>query len=182
MIWRLVAQEQFTLAEIGKLWGRSKSWVSRRMALLAHLEPKLHKELGAGRLSPRVAQELVRLPRGNEQERVLKIIRRNYLNKDEAAQLVTWWKLATEEEKKAVEKNGYPPGNKETAPGSTDRSLIRLVTRDLSQCLRILTRITELVTEQPRISWWPLETYRTFQRVVTQLESIVKARFFSGGR
>ncbi|MEW6624390.1 MAG: ParB/RepB/Spo0J family partition protein [Bacillota bacterium] len=57
LISRLVAEEKFTLTEIRVMWGRSKSWVSRRLKLLSHLNPKLKKELGMGYLSPRLAQE-----------------------------------------------------------------------------------------------------------------------------
>ena len=67
MISRLVSSaEKFTMTEIGNIWGRSKSWVSRRLGLITHLEPRLRKEIGNGYLSPRIAQELARLPQGND--------------------------------------------------------------------------------------------------------------------
>ena len=50
MISKLISETQFTMSEIGKLWGRSKSWVSRRAALLKHLAPKIRKEVGVGYL------------------------------------------------------------------------------------------------------------------------------------
>lgn len=100
MISRLVSQEKFTLVEIGKIWGKSKSWVSRRLSLLTRLDPKVKKEVGMGYLSPRIAQELIRLPQG-DQEKVLKIIRRKHMNKDKASQLITWWLAANETERKS---------------------------------------------------------------------------------
>lgn len=109
LISRLVAEEKFTLTEIGIMWNRSKSWVSRRLKLLLHLEPKLKKEIVGGYLSPRIAQELLRLPQGNEQERVLKIIRRCRMNKDQAAEFISWWIKAEEEPRKIVENKGVFP-------------------------------------------------------------------------
>ena len=51
------------MSEIGNLWGRSKSWVSRRIKLIKALDPQIKQELGQGDLRPRLAQELTRLPR-----------------------------------------------------------------------------------------------------------------------
>lgn len=176
MISRLISEEKFTLSEVGKVWGRSKSWVSRRMALLVHLEPKLKKDLGTGHLSPRVAQELLRLPRGNEQERVLSVIRKGRLNKDEAAQLVSRWLQAGEEEKKFLEEAGYPRGGQNPAVCSTDKGCFTVVGTHFSQCTQILSRITGLAEKQVRISWWPMEAYQSFRDVAARLEDILKSR------
>lgn len=181
MISHLISEEKFTLLEIGKLWGRSKSWVSRRLALLIHLEPKLKKELGSGHLSPRVAQELIRLPQGNEQERVLTVIRKCHLNKDEAAHLISHWLHADEEEKKAIEKIGYPKGNQNPALCSKDKRLLRVVETHISQCTQVITRITSLAGKQTRISWWPLEAYQSFLDAVAYLEEVLKVRLQGTG-
>lgn len=85
----LIAQEGYTQEEAARLWGRSTSWVSRRIKLLTDLDPRIKTELEQGRLFPRLAQELSRLPQGNEQERVLKLMRRHHLNKEETAALWT---------------------------------------------------------------------------------------------
>lgn len=183
MISRLISEEKFTLSEIGKLWGRSKSWASRRMALLVHLEPKLKKELGSGHLSPRVAQELLRLPQGNEQIRVLAVIRKGHLNKDEAAQLVSHWLHASEEEKKSLEETGYPKGGQNPALYSMDKVWFRVVETHFSQCTQILTRITSLAEKQSRISWWPMEAYQSYRDAAACLEDVLKMRLHgTGGR
>jgi ParB family chromosome partitioning protein len=90
MISRMISAENFTMTEIGKLWSRSKSWVSRRLSLLTHLDGKMKKEMEKGFLHPRLVQELARLPQGNDQARVLKLIRREHMGKDAAAELVSW--------------------------------------------------------------------------------------------
>jgi ParB/RepB/Spo0J family partition protein len=181
MISRLVSEEKFTLSEVGKLWGRSKSWVSRRLALLVHLEPKLKKDLGSGHLSPRVAQELLRLPRGNEQVRVLALIRRGHLNKDEAAQLVSHWLHAGEEEKKSLEENGYPKGDQKPAVCNTDNGWAGVVEAHFSQCTQILTSITGLAGKQALISWWPMEAYQSFRDAAACLEDVLKVRLHGTG-
>lgn len=182
MISRLISEEKFTLSEVGKLWGHSKSWVSRRLALLVHLEPKLKKDLGTGHLSPRVAQELLRLPRGNEQERVLAVIRKGHLNKDEAAQLVSRWLHSSEEEKKFLEEAGYPKGGQNSTVCITDNELLRVVEVHFSQCTQILTRITGLAGSQARISWWPMEAYQSFRDAAACLEDVLKVRLHGTGR
>lgn len=176
MISRLVSEEKFTLTEIGKLWGRSKSWVSRRLSLLLHLAPKLKKELGWGYLSPRVAQELLRLPQGNDQERVLDLIRKGHLNKDEAAELVTWWKAASEEEQKRMEKEGLQKQRKTAIPFSTEKELSKRVTLYLNQCEENLNRITDIAEGQAGIAWWPWEAYQSFRKGSMHLEHILEFR------
>ena len=181
MISRLVSEEKFTLSEIGKLWGRSKSWASRRMALIVHLEPKLRKELGSGYLSPRVAQELLRLPQGNDRERVLAIIRKSHLNKDEVAQLVGHWLHAGEEEKKTLEETGYLKGDPDQVVWNTDKGLSRVVETHFSQCTQILTRITGMTEKQALISWWPMEAYQSFHEAAAYLEDVLKVRLYGTG-
>jgi len=181
MISRLVSEEKFTLSEIGKLWGRSKSWASRRMALIVHLEPKLKKELGSGYLSPRVAQELLRLPQGNEQGRVLSLIRKGHLNKDEAAQLVGHWLHASEEEKKSLEETGYPKVDASLAACGMDKRWYRVVEIHFSQCTQILTRITSLAGKQARISWWPMEAYQSFCEAAACLDEVLKVQLRGTG-
>lgn len=176
MISRLVSEEKFTLTEIGKLWGRSKSWVSRRLSLLLHLAPKLKKELGAGYLTPRVAQELLRLPQGNDQERVLDLIRKGHLSKDEAAKLVTWWKTALQEERDRMEKEGPQKQRKPAIPCSTEKELSRRVTLHLDQCEENIHRIIGIAEGQAGIAWWPWEAYQSFRKASMHLDDILEYR------
>jgi len=174
MISRLVSQEKFTLAEIGKMWGKSKSWVSRRLGLLTHLDAKLKKEMGMGYLSPRIAQELMRLPQGNDQERVLRIIRKGYMNKDEAAQLVTWWLNANETERRVVEENGFSPVN------IGDSNKVKTVAANLSKCAGILEQLIHIVKRQRVIEWWPMDEYSSFRDVSEQLDKLLTEQLVGG--
>ena len=81
MMQGLVKEAGFSLIEVGELWGHSKSWVSRRLKLLTSLDTYVKRELDEGHLRPRLAQELARLPQGNDQTRVLALVKRFYLTK-----------------------------------------------------------------------------------------------------
>jgi ParB/RepB/Spo0J family partition protein len=180
MISHLISEEKFTLLEIGRLWGRSKSWVSRRMALLVHLEPKLKKDLGTGHLSPRVAQELLRLPRGNEQEKVLSIIRKCHLNKDESAKLVDLWLNADEEEKRSLLETGFPKGDL-VLPFGTEDKWGKTVAAYLLKTTQVITGIMELVDKKSDFLWWPMEAYEPFRDAVFCLDKTVNSKYAVGG-
>lgn len=174
------SEEKFTMTDIGKLWGRSKSWVSRRLALLTHLEPKLRKEIGNGYLSPRIAQELARLPQGNDQERVLKIIRKEYMNKNEAAKLVSFWTAASVEERQNVEQKGFSR-NLESLDRSNSELLSKSVARHFLDCTNVLGNILSIVNSQNVIGWWPMDKYSCFKLVSQNLENIIKEQINASG-
>jgi ParB/RepB/Spo0J family partition protein len=171
MISGLIAEENFTMAEIGNLWGRSKSWVSRRLSLLTHLDRNMKKELAQGFLQPRVAQELARLPQGNEQARVLKLIRREHLSKDSAAELISWWLTAGENERKVVEQKGFL---KDKAAICGADYLARHVSKQLADCTRRLSGLVSIVSGQKEMPWWPHQAYQSFKAMNIKLEDALK--------
>jgi len=48
MMQGLIKEGGFSLAEVGKLWGHSKSWVSRRLKLLTALDTSVKRALNEG--------------------------------------------------------------------------------------------------------------------------------------
>jgi ParB family chromosome partitioning protein len=172
------SDEKFTMTDIGKLWGRSKSWVSRRLALLTHLEPKLRKEIGNGYLSPRIAQELARLPQGNDQERVLKIIRKEYMNKDEATKLVSFWTAASEEERQKIEQKGFSK-NLENIDRSNSELLSRCVGKHFLDFTKFVNDILSIVNSQNVSAWWPKDKYFCFKEAFGNLDEILKEQLIS---
>lgn len=156
-----LVQSGYTFQEAGALWGRSKSWVSRRLKLLTALDPGLRPELAAGRLGPRVAQELARLPRGNTQAEVLSLIRERGLNKDEAAHLVDRWLTGTFQ---------TPDWGEELA--ISDR--LRRATREVA-------RVSELLREKGRPPWWPPPAHQTLLQAVQLLELAGEGEHASSG-
>ena len=175
----LITKEGFTMVQVGKLWGRSKSWVCRRIKLLTVLDPLLKKELGQGILSPRLAQELTRLPRGNEQERVWAFIRRHHLNKDEAAQFIDWWIEAQEAERKKVETTDALPfavnPAKEDQTVGNDRNPGLYVSTLIKRCVVIIEELLTFLKKQEKpFSWWPRSCYRSFLACLDELERLCR--------
>jgi ParB-like chromosome segregation protein Spo0J len=77
-----------TQVEVGKALRRDKSWVCRRLMLAERLEGALQDDIRLGLLSPTVARELARLPRGN-QVRMAATIRAHELTSKQAHRIVT---------------------------------------------------------------------------------------------
>lgn len=166
----LVTEAGFSLAEIGELWGHSKSWVSRRLKLLIGLDPTVKRELEEGQLRPRLAQELTRLPQGNDQSRVLALVKRYYLTKDQTAHLIDWWQEATEDERLQLEeKGGFPlPPLARLKTGHVDQgrytaALLKHSTVSIDQLTVFLGR------QHPPFRWWPHSDYQTFMKAVQVL-------------
>lgn len=74
-------------AAVGKLLGRDKSWVCRRLKLAESLDATLQEDLRLGLLSATAARELARLPRGN-QLRAAQAVRDHELTSRQTARLV----------------------------------------------------------------------------------------------
>jgi len=150
----LVKNEGFSMARAGALFGRSKSWVCRRLKLLTALDPRVKEEVALGRLKPRLAQELTRLPWGNEQVRALEFIKEHHLNKEEAARLVSHW----------PEPGGLP------AWISCGQSPSFVVARHLWRCAKLLEELAGFLRQQKRpFDWWPAEPYRSFWGALNKL-------------
>lgn len=62
----LVREDGLTQVEAARLLGRHKSWVNRRLAMLERLCEAAMEELRVGLLTPAMARQLTRLPRGNQ--------------------------------------------------------------------------------------------------------------------
>ncbi|MCO6458900.1 MAG: ParB N-terminal domain-containing protein [Pirellulaceae bacterium] len=62
----LVREDGLTQVEAAQLLGRHKSWVNRRLAMLERLCDEAREELRLGLLTPALARQLTRLPRGNQ--------------------------------------------------------------------------------------------------------------------
>lgn len=62
----LVREDGLSQVEVAQLLGRHKSWVNRRLAMLERLCEPACEELRLGLLTPAMARQLTRLPRGNQ--------------------------------------------------------------------------------------------------------------------
>lgn len=84
----LCREHGLSQVEVAELVGRHKSWACRRLSLAERLAEAVADDVRAGLLSPTVAREVARLPRGNQAD-VATSIRRHGLTSREAALLVT---------------------------------------------------------------------------------------------
>ena len=83
----LVREDGLSQVEAAQLLGRHKSWVNRRLAMLERLCEAAKAELRLGLLTPAIARQLTRLPRGN-QEAALQTTRESSLTSRELAGVV----------------------------------------------------------------------------------------------
>jgi ParB-like chromosome segregation protein Spo0J len=68
MVLREIARAGLTQLDIASLCGRHKTWVSRRIGLVARLHPELVEAMKLGVLHPGAARRLLSLPPGNQLE------------------------------------------------------------------------------------------------------------------
>jgi ParB-like chromosome segregation protein Spo0J len=66
IVYALVREDGLSQVEAAQLLGRHKSWVNRRLAMLERLCEAAREELRLGLLTPAMARQLTRLPRGNQ--------------------------------------------------------------------------------------------------------------------
>lgn len=85
--------------EVGRLLGRHKTWVSRRLGLLERLAPELQEDMKLGLLDPGIARRLLALPRGNQVE-LAAVVRQAGLGVRQTETLVGLWRRAPSEEAK----------------------------------------------------------------------------------
>lgn len=175
MMSSLIKEAGFNLTQVGQLWGHSKSWVSRRLKLLAALDPKVKRELDEGNLRPRLAQELARLPQGNDQTRVLTLIRRYRLTKDQTARLIDWWRQADEEKRcRLEEKGGFPLSPLAELSLVQDSDPGRYAADLLQRCTLALDELTDFLHRQkPPFKWWPQSHYHYFLKAVAAMADFV---------
>ncbi|MFZ3130338.1 MAG: hypothetical protein WA125_04350, partial [Desulfosporosinus sp.] len=144
--------------------------VSRRLKLLTSLDSSVKREIDEGQLRPRLAQELARLPQGNEQTRVLALVKRYYLTKDQTAELIDWWQEATEAKRLQLEEKGSFPLPPQVRPKTTyvhqgpySAELLQRSTSSIDQLTVFLSQ------QQPPFRWWPHSAYQTWQKAVQVL-------------
>lgn len=90
-----------TQDEIGALVGRHKSWVCRRIRLVTQLERVVQDDVRVGLLSPTVARELARLPRGNQAAAAQAVIHHGLASR-QATRLVELLVASTPERRREV--------------------------------------------------------------------------------
>jgi ParB/RepB/Spo0J family partition protein len=83
----LYREDGLTQVEIAALFGRDKSWVSRRISLMERLSEEVQEDIRLGLISVITGRDLAKLPRGNQKEVAEAILKRRYSTR-EAAKLI----------------------------------------------------------------------------------------------
>ena len=99
LISRLINEHGVAPREIVKLLGKSKAWVSKRMALSQNLSVTVKGMVRDGTLCPRSAEEVAKLPAGIQAEFAVNAIDSG-LNKTEISQLVARYKNACSDDER----------------------------------------------------------------------------------
>jgi ParB family chromosome partitioning protein len=175
----LVRCDAMTMAAAGQLFGRSKWWVSRRLKLLNALEPAVQAEVGRGTLPPRLAQELARLPRGtSDQPRMLCLVKKHHLSKEEITYLVDRWLKADEAEKDRLSASfvcSCPGGRRRRRQATSGGEMQLYAVQKLKACASILDELADMVrqAELPAADWWPHLAYRNLLGVLRKLDGLL---------
>lgn len=100
LIVQSIKQEQgLDQKAISELLGRSRSWVCRRLSLVEKLCETVQDSMKMGVISGSMAREIIKLPRGNQEE-ILKSITEHQLTSRQSALIVEkFLKAASKEEK-----------------------------------------------------------------------------------
>lgn len=83
----LVHEHKMSQREVSRLLRQGKSWVSRRLGMIDRLIPQIQDAIRMGDISVSHGRELIKLPRGN-QEQALEVIIREKLSSRECIVLV----------------------------------------------------------------------------------------------
>jgi ParB family chromosome partitioning protein len=83
----LYREDGLTQMEMAALFGRDKSWVSRRISLIERLSEEVQEDIRLGLISVITGRDLAKLPRGNQKEAAEVILKRHYSTR-EAAKLI----------------------------------------------------------------------------------------------
>jgi len=185
----LVAGDSMTMAAAGQLFGRSKWWVSRRLKLLDDLEPAVQAEVGRGKLQPRLAQELCRVPRGTpDQLRLLSLIREYHLSKEELAHLVDHWLKADEAEKDklcASFESAWAGGGggRKRRRAASDGELELYAAHQLQISTKVLNELMSVISGAavPVVDWWPTLAYKNFLAALRKLGDVLGPDVVGGG-
>lgn len=158
VIQSLYRDDHLSQGQIGVLFGRDKSWVSRRLNLVERLTPEVWEHLRLGLISAGIGRELGRLPRG-KQAWALKTVLEHRLNCREVEYLAAALMSGANGEVTARFRPGQ--GHRETQAQEAGIQVWRLYLKMLGAektCQRALIKINQLgpggLTPTRHSSWF----------------------------
>ena len=152
--------------------GYHKSWVNRRLALLDRLDAQVLDQVRLGLIGPGMIRELVKLPRGNQQE-VLDTIRKHTMTCRESAQLVA---LILESPRWSIDSILYYPepilSKREPDRPAHNAGIQRLMKR-LSSISRRCEDLLHSIDQKPPGTHSP-EEFSQVQELIGRIENTLK--------
>ena len=105
IVYSLKKEHLMKQEEIAVLLSRSFSWVSRRLSLIERLDDYVRTHLRLGKITPTHARELIKLPRGKQNDFLKLIIDNNLTSRQAAILVLKYLKSKTKEEQTYLLKN-----------------------------------------------------------------------------
>lgn len=131
-------EEKLRQVEIAVLFGRDKSWVSRRLALVEKVHEEVQEHIMLGLVPMLTGRELSRLPRGN-QEQTLACVLKYRLSSRETAKLVKYLLSRPRWEYEAILRNPWEMLERERPRSQLDFVAILCAMR------KSCRRVTEII-------------------------------------
>ncbi len=140
---------------IGRLLGRHKSWVCRRLILAEGLDDAVQADVRLGLLSAKAACALTRLPRGNQREAAEAVVRRG-LTSAQTGRLVESLLASPADAEQILRRDPAPPA----APASrlARRTATQWIIADASAVTRLAARLQARLLDEPWLALADLVT------------------------
>jgi ParB/RepB/Spo0J family partition protein len=107
IVYSLNNEHGISQEDIAQLLSRSHSWVSRRLSFIGRLSQSVQQQLRMGTISPSQARELIKLPRGKQEEFVKLIIQHRLTSRQSAILVREYLKSQTEEQQQYLLMNPH---------------------------------------------------------------------------
>jgi len=145
----LYREDELTQPAIAVLFGRHKSWVSRRLLLAEGLCDEVQADLRLGLVSTTVAREVARLPRGNQRE-VSAVAARRGLTTRQTTSMVEQWLSSPDAEgrSRALQEAGMSgdssgPRTPKTSSTTPGEQIVRDADAIATRSVRLQVRLME---------------------------------------
>ncbi len=140
---------------IGRLLGRHKSWVCRRLVLAEGLDDAVQADVRLGLLAAKTACALARLPRGNQRAAADGVVRRG-LTSAQTERLVDALLACPAEAEEILRREPAPPVA--PAPRPAQRTAAQWIIADASAVTRLAARLQARLLDEPWLALTNLVT------------------------
>jgi ParB-like chromosome segregation protein Spo0J len=149
----LYREDALTQPQIGRLLGRHKSWVSRRLLLAEGLDEAVQADVRLGLVAARTAEAVARLPRVNQRAAAEAVMKRG-LTHHQTGRLVAEILARPAAEREAALRDAVaripeiagPPSGRSRQP---DRTPAQWLVADIAAVTRICARLQARLWERP---------------------------------